>query len=365
MFTGKKVTASLLLVSMMSIAAPVADAKKKIILKPISAFTGEAAVSITGEAVASTGEAKAKPAAPVVTKIFSDVDIGSPFYVQLSFLKKENLIKGYSDGSFKPNAPINRAEAAAAMDKILLNFDLAKDLTKGEENYTDLTKDNWAFESVQKLAKLGIAKGVTKKTTNKKTKVDTTTVMFKPSDKINLAEAVKMVIGIEMLHDNTLKLPTDKKSSFKDVKGTEWFAPYIELANQKTLLSYGMSQKIVAGKEMTRGELMDLLYRALKTREAGHFFGKGTFYSDSFEGRGTSNGEKYTQSGYTAAHRTLPFNTNVLVTYMKNAQQTTVRINDRGPFTASLDLDMTKTAFSVLANPSEGIVPIEYQIVTK
>lgn len=296
---------------------------------------------MTGEATSSTEQ-----------KPFDDIDVGSSYYVQLKFLKEQNLIKGYEDNTFRPKNLINRAEAAIAMNKILLDFETSIDVkNKPAPTYTDIPEKHWAEASIQKLTTLGIVKGYTDKT-------------FKPEKNINLAEAVKMVIGIEMLKDKDLSLPSSMKSSFKDVTGTEWFAPYIELAQQKTILNYTTKLLIHPDKEMTRGEFMDLLYKALKTREAGHFFGRGTFYSDFFEGRGTSNDEIYTQNGYTAAHLTLPFNTKLEVTYLRNGQNVRVRVNDRGPFTPSINLDLTRKAFTELANPSEGIIPIEYRIVT-
>jgi hypothetical protein len=255
MFTGKKLTAMFVLALMTPMVANADIPRKKIILKRI-VITGEATAAITGEAKAATGEAAVKIDTPTTpptdtseekkpeekkvenVKPFTDVDIGSPYFVQLAYLKSQNLIKGYNDGSFKPNATINRAEAAAAINNILLNFDLSTNATNKEIPYTDLTKDNWAYAAVEKLTTLGITNGSAKKTTDKKTKKTTETTQFKPSETINLAAAVKMIMSVEMIHDSALKLPTDKKSSFVDVKGTEWFAPYIELANQKTLLSY-------------------------------------------------------------------------------------------------------------------------------
>lgn len=291
-------------------------------------------------------------------KPFIDIDIGSSYYVQLKYLKDNKLISGYEDGTFRPKNTINRAEAAMAINKVLLNVDIPTGAKKKPEiDYTDLSKDHWSRASVEKLTTLGVISGYEKKDTDDK--------IFQPGKTINLAEAVKLVMSIEMLKDKNLGLPTSMKSSFKDVKGTEWFAPYVELAQQKTLLVYSTKQLIYPNDDMTRGEFMDLLYRTLRTREPGHFFGRGSFYSDFFEGRGTTNGERYTQNGYTAAHLTLPFGTKLEVTYLRNGQKVKVRVNDRGPHTPSLTLDLTRKAFTELANPSEGIIPIEYQIVTE
>jgi rare lipoprotein A len=55
----------------------------------------------------------------------------------------------------------------------------------------------------------------------------------------------------------------------------------------------------------------------------------------------TANGEYARASGYTAAHRTLPFGTFVQVTNMRNGRSVVVRINDRGPFVAGRIIDLT------------------------
>ena len=288
------------------------------------------------------------------TKIFSDVDIGSNYFVQLSYLKDKKIIKGYEDGSFGVKKFINRAEAAVTINKALMNFEILESAKKKTaEEFSDIPKDFWAIDAIHGLSELGIIEGYKKKENQ----------IFRAEKTINLAEAVKMIIGIEMLRDSKLSLPADSKSSFKDMTGTEWFAPYIELAKTKTLLSYTTKMLIHPDDEMTRGMFMDLIYRTIITREVGHFFGRGSFYSDFFEGRGTSNDEIYTQNGYTAAHKTLPFNTKIHVTYLRNGQSVDVRVNDRGPFTPSFDLDITSKAFKEIADISEGVIPIEFSII--
>src|SRR4051812_22177741 len=57
--------------------------------------------------------------------------------------------------------------------------------------------------------------------------------------------------------------------------------------------------------------------------------GVASFYN---HGRQTANGEAFRPGGLTAAHRTLPFGTNVRVTNNGNGRSVMVRINDRGPF---------------------------------
>ena len=69
--------------------------------------------------------------------------------------------------------------------------------------------------------------------------------------------------------------------------------------------------------------------------------GKATFYSDSFHGKKTANGERYDKHAFTAAHRSLPLGTIVRVTNLSNGRNLLVRINDRGPAKKKLILDVS------------------------
>ena len=66
-----------------------------------------------------------------------------------------------------------------------------------------------------------------------------------------------------------------------------------------------------------------------------------TFYSS---GRRTASGQTFDPSGLTAAHRTLPFGSRVTVMNPRNGTSVTVVINDRGPFTRGVTLDLTRGA---------------------
>ena len=81
----------------------------------------------------------------------------------------------------------------------------------------------------------------------------------------------------------------------------------------------------------------------------------GTYYADKFVGRKTSCGEIFRQNQYTAAHKTIPMGTYLLVTYPVTSKQIVVRVNDRCPKPGILD--MTKlAAHSVGINGSGRVV---------
>ena len=68
-------------------------------------------------------------------------------------------------------------------------------------------------------------------------------------------------------------------------------------------------------------------------------------------------GGKYDPSGLTAAHRTLPFGTRVLVTDTKTSRSVTVTINDRGPAKwTGRDIDLSLGAAQALQMEERGII---------
>ena len=67
------------------------------------------------------------------------------------------------------------------------------------------------------------------------------------------------------------------------------------------------------------------------SQEKKGFNASATYYHDRFENRKTSSGEIFSQKKYTAAHKTLPLNTLVRVTHLKNGRSVLVKVNDRCP----------------------------------
>jgi rare lipoprotein A len=66
------------------------------------------------------------------------------------------------------------------------------------------------------------------------------------------------------------------------------------------------------------------------------------------EGSQTANGERYRPDGISAAHKTLPFGTRVLVRNQRTGRSVTVRINDRGPFIRGRIIDLSRGAKRVI-----------------
>lgn len=89
--------------------------------------------------------------------------------------------------------------------------------------------------------------------------------------------------------------------------------------------------------------------------------GVASYYGRKFHGRRTASGERFDMHALTAAHRSLPFGSEVRVTDPRSGRSVTVRINDRGPFSRSRTIDLSRAAAQEigLVNRGHGTVELE------
>ncbi len=72
----------------------------------------------------------------------------------------------------------------------------------------------------------------------------------------------------------------------------------------------------------------------------------------------TASGERMNPSALTAAHRSLPFGTKVLVENLSNGRSVVVRINDRGPFVGGRVIDLSKAAAAQIGMIGAGTAKV-------
>ena len=90
--------------------------------------------------------------------------------------------------------------------------------------------------------------------------------------------------------------------------------------------------------------------------------GVASYYATKFQHRKTANGERFDNNAMTAAHKTLPFGTEVIVTNLSNGKSVKVRINDRGPFVKGRIIDLSSIAFSQISNLDKGIEKVDIRV---
>lgn len=87
---------------------------------------------------------------------------------------------------------------------------------------------------------------------------------------------------------------------------------------------------------------------------------KASYY---WQGQKTANGEQFNTNDFTAAHKSLPFNTRVKVTNPSNGKSTVVRINDRGPYIAGRCLDLSTAAMKAIGGTASGVITVNWEVV--
>ena len=87
------------------------------------------------------------------------------------------------------------------------------------------------------------------------------------------------------------------------------------------------------------------------------FTGVASYYAKNYSGK-TASGEKYDGTKFTAAHRTLPFGTRVVVTDVRTKRSVTVRVNDRGPFIKGRIIDLSYAAASEMRMQARGLAKV-------
>lgn len=93
------------------------------------------------------------------------------------------------------------------------------------------------------------------------------------------------------------------------------------------------------------------------------FSGQASWYGGKFHGRRTSNGDVYNQDGFTAAHRTLPFGTKLLVMNRRTGDSCVVQVNDRGPYAGDRIIDLSRGAAQKLNMISSGVATVDIKVL--
>lgn len=270
--------------------------------------------------------------------VFSDVSSDNKYYDAINYLQQNGIVEGYADGSFRPDQQVNRAEA---LKIILLGSKVLVPEIQKQDIFPDVAYGTWYAKYIAKAKNLGIING------------DSKTGMFRPGDTINLAEILKMLLRTQGVQ------PTQPDASpYADVPKDSWFAPYFGYAFSIALLPQKSGENVRPSMPVTRGLMAQLIYQ-LSLKPKGYEEGYATYYAENFHGKGTASGEVFDASQFTAAHRTLPFGTWLLVKDLDNGKTVYVRVNDRGPYGDDTRIiDLSKAAFEVLAPASQGVAHV-------
>ena len=91
------------------------------------------------------------------------------------------------------------------------------------------------------------------------------------------------------------------------------------------------------------------------------FYQKGiaSYYNSHWKGLKTASGERYDPKLLTAASKTLPINTIVMVKSINNGRYVIVRINDRGPYSKNRVIDLSEAAAKKIGLYKKGLAKVD------
>jgi len=217
-----------------------------------------------------------------------------------------------------------------------------------EPQFTDIQGSEWFYPILKRAYSLGIIQGYPDGT-------------YKPGDSVKLSEALAL-----LLRTNDITPTNIDNSGVKnfpvDLMVDSWYAPYLAYALDRFVVSPDVQNNIFPGKNITRGELAEILYRFIKSKD-GMQFGKASWYGDGLSKIYPSTNQEYVDQNLTAAHKTYQFGTVVRATNLANGKSVDVVINDRGPFMPGRVLDLSHTAFSLLENPFHGVINVSVEVI--
>lgn len=128
-------------------------------------------------------------------------------------------------------------------------------------------------------------------------------------------------------------------------------------------MNFALKGLIIAFVSIAMLGCSNLQPTSTETRSGYTETGKASFYGNKHQGKKTASGELYNHNLKTAAHKNLPFGSKVKVTNVKNGKSVVVKVNDRGPYARGRIIDLSKSAFSLIATPSSGLIRVRIEVI--
>lgn len=174
---------------------------------------------------------------------FTDVPRTSPYFLSLHYLSGLGMVGGYEDKTFRPDAPVNRAEA---LKMVLKAAQIQPPVSVSQPPFSDVAVTDWFAPYAAAALDQGIVTG------NGEDKT------FAAGRQVNKAEFLKMLLLAAKINVDSFR---DQESGFIDVPADAWFKPYINYGVALGIISAEKdSQYIFPSKPLTRGETAEALY---------------------------------------------------------------------------------------------------------
>ncbi|MBT4937118.1 peptidoglycan DD-metalloendopeptidase family protein [Candidatus Peregrinibacteria bacterium] len=208
----------------------------------LSVNEGEKKIKVKAHNGAFIGSSSIIRPKAVDETIFTDVESDHKNAEAIAYLKENEIIGGYDDGSFKPDNEVSRIEAL----KMLL-LALNKGLDPADlVNFPDTESGAWYSPYVGRALNLKMVKGYPDGS-------------FKPANKVNRAEYYKILISAA-----GIEVPKASFDPFEDVPVGTWFSDPVAYAKEKEITD--AQNKFHPEESVTRAEVAETLYRIIQLK---------------------------------------------------------------------------------------------------
>ena len=169
-------------------------------------------------------------------------DLSGPYQNAIYDLYHIGVMKGYADGTMRPNAPIQRAEFLKMLFETL-KYRIDDQIFS--PRYGDVFPGQWFAPYVWQADVLGVIKGYPDGN-------------FHPERTVNLVEALKMSMGF-----TTLEIKDSNLFSFPDVSNSDWYSRYVQTAMREGILDIDPGKEVHPQQFLTRGRAAQIIIRTL------------------------------------------------------------------------------------------------------
>ncbi|MBU1445801.1 S-layer homology domain-containing protein [Patescibacteria group bacterium] len=186
----------------------------------------------TFTAEAATSDVDIEVEEEILMPSYSDVAEGYPYFEAIEYITQNGIVEGYADGTYKPNAQINRAE----FTKILVEAKLGLNpISYASDCFNDFDSSQWYASYVCYAKSNGIIEGYPDGS-------------FGPANDINVAEAAKILVNVFEIEQI-------------DPIGTDWYSVYIETMGSNAYLPPSFEY---INDQVTRGEMAEMIWRVME-----------------------------------------------------------------------------------------------------
>lgn len=188
-----------------------------------------------------SGSALAQQDTAFSQKPFTDVPANSTYFESIEYLRTQNVLKGYLDGTFKPGTRINRAEFVHfvinpfILDTNNMSACLKENVSSAASTifFSDVSRDAWYAIDVCFAKTKDLINGYPDGT-------------YRPAHSINFVEAAKII-------SHVFRLNIEKNET-----GEFWYRPYVQRLSDLHAIPASITR---FDQTMTRGEMAEIVYR--------------------------------------------------------------------------------------------------------